>query len=131
MTLFDAAFLAAALTLFLPRERRLWLVAAVPLLDCAWRLSSFSPSRIPVGALFAAVVSPPHAACGLMLAAASPRGWTEALGVAALFVVVGVLLLGVDARLERAPVPLPLRGAPIRLLACATLYFAFLPVTLS
>ncbi len=131
IAVYDAVFVAAAVTLVSDRRGRLGWVALVPLIAAAAALAPLGDHRYLIAPLVALVATLPPvraAAPALVLAAPAYGSLRAALLAAALFLVTVWLADGLDRRVEQRGAAPSWRGAPARFLVLAVLYAALLPV---
>lgn len=133
MNPYDALFLALAAGALCVRHRRWWFVAATPLLafGLSFLLADLGLERFhgPLAALLVCILAPQYALPALLLALPDYQSLADCARTALLWPSALLVLRSLEERLDEAAVPPRLQGAPIRLLACATLYYALAPLS--
>ena len=130
MSPFDAVFLAAAAAILGERSRAAWLAAIAPFLALVAPLCPLGGFHGIAVALAACAVSPRATVPALLLAAPEYANPWDAVRASALWCASVAMLIGVEDRLEEPSIPPAWRGAPVRLVACAVLYFLLHPLAL-
>lgn len=128
MSSYDAVFLSVAASLFFERSRARFLAALVPLAAFALEFAPLGDFRAPAAALAAVALCPRAAPVALLLAVPRYASFAEALRTALAWPAAVVLFESVESRLEEGAIPWRLRGAPVRLVVCAALYYVLHPV---
>lgn len=133
MSPYDALFLAVAAGTLCVRHRRWWLVATIPFLafGLSLLLANLGLERFhgPLAALLVCVLAPQYTLPALLLALPDYQGLADCTLAALLWPSTLLVLRFLEERLDEATVPPRLQGAPIRLLACATLYYTLAPLS--
>lgn len=131
IAVYDAVFLAAAVTLVGGRRGRLRWVALIPLVAAAAMAAPLGvPPHLIAPMLALIATMPPIRAPGPALVLAAPiyGGFDAAAMAAGLYLATVWLADGLDRRIEQRGIAPSWRGAPARLLLLAVLYATLLPV---
>ena len=133
MSSYDALFIAIAAGTLCARQKYWWLVAVTPLLafGLSNSLTNLGLERYhgPLTALLVCVLIPQYALPALVLACPDYHGLADSARNALLWPSVLLVLRFLEQRLDEAAAAPRLQGAPIRLLACATLYYTLTPLS--
>ena len=125
---YDAVFLAVALGLFLTQPRRWWLAAFAPAIALATHWIAIGGFATPVAVIAACLLVPRYAPAAIVLAIPIYEGPTDVLGTAVLWLVVSVLIKGLEERISDGVLDSPARRTSARLLSVVILYYTLQPV---
>lgn len=133
MNAYDALFVAVAAGTLCEPHKHWWLVAATPLLAFGMNgmLTNLGLELYygPLAALLVCVLVPQYSLPAFVLALPDYQGLGDCTRSALLWPSTLLVLRLLEERLDEATVPPRLRGAPIRLIACAALYFTLTPLS--
>ncbi len=128
MTTIDAIFLGLAFWILKPRFEKAWLFALVPFIAYGAEWIPLGDFQMPLVAALLVILFKGQAAAPILLMLPEYASLLDAAQGAGMWCVAWLLLKSLEARIDDAAVPQRLRHAPVRLMLCALLYFALLPM---